>query len=168
MNNCDVINAMAAPDIEAQSFDALSSVSRLAAAMRNRANVLRIAGSLFTLNRSLGSFLNNVHDIMSGKKSAPQGTSNELPTPERMSSVSDNLGHTYRIIDYICELSRRAKLTNNSLTAGQLKTLHKHGEELLDLVDWVETLANPKALDAVFARAQREKESGEVYDLSQV
>ncbi len=169
MNNCEVINAFEASDIEAKSFDALSLASSLARATRNRANTLRIAFSLFSLNRNLIGFLNEAHAIMEGKKKAALvASSPESVTPERMKTVADNLEHVYRIIDYIYESSKRARLTNNSLTAGSLSSLRHHGEELLDIADWFELMADPKQFSGDFERAKQEKELGELYDLSQV
>jgi hypothetical protein len=166
MTNCDVMNALAASNIEAKSFDVLSSVSRLAAIARNRANVLRIANSLFRLNRSMTTFLDEIHAIMAGKKPAPQP--HEQTSPEAMRTTADNLEHICRTIQYIVELSRRARLTNNSLTAGSLNSLSRRADELLDFADWLETIANPKEFKTAFERAKGERARGEVYELSQV
>jgi hypothetical protein len=166
MKNCEVINAFDASDIEAKSFDALSLASSLAKATKNRAHTLRIAYSLFSLNRNLIGFLNETHAIMDGKKKVAPPT--ESVTPQRMKTVADNLEHIYRIIEYIYESAKRARLTNNSLTAGSLNSLRRHGEELLDIADWLELMADPKQFKDAFERAEQEKELGETYDLSQV
>jgi hypothetical protein len=166
MTNCDVISRFAASNIEAKSFDVLSSVSSLAASVKNRANVLRMAGSLFSLNRTVTKFLDESHEIMSGKKAVEKPK--EATTPEAMRTTADNLEQIHRTIRYILELSRRARLTNNSLTAGSLTSLARHSDELLDFADWLETVADPKGVKGVFERAKRERDIGEVYDISQV
>jgi len=166
MSNCEVMNALEASNIEVQSFNVLSSVSSLAAVARSRANVLRVASSLYTMNRSLTKFLELTHAIMSGKKSVP--APKEPPSPETMKTTADNLEHAYRMIQYVGELSKRAQLTNNSLTAGSLRSLGRHADELLDFADWLEAVANPKEYKGAFERAKRERDMGEVYDLSQV
>lgn len=167
MTNCDVMRAFAASNIEAKSFDMLSSVSSLAAAAKNKANVLRIASSFYSMNRSLTKFLDESHAVMSGKK-AVSSPPQEPPTPETMRTTADNLEHVYRTIQYIAELSKRARITNYSLIAGSLNSLVRRAEELADFADWLETVADPKEFKNAFDRANREKEMGEVYDLSQV
>jgi hypothetical protein len=166
MTNCDFITRFAASNIEAKSFDVLSSVSSLAASVKNRANVLRVAKSLYTLNRTLAKFLDESHEMMSGKKPVPQPT--EPSTPHAMRTTADNFEQIHRMLQYIGELGRRARLTNNSLTAGSLKSLLRHSEELLDFADWLETVADPKGVKGVFERAKQERDKGEVYDLTHV
>jgi len=82
--------------------------------------------------------------------------------------VVDNLDHVTRMIDYLSEMMRRAGLANNSLTAGSLLKFQGYSEPLKDLVDWLDALAKREQLDAIFERAKRERERGEVVDLAQI
>jgi hypothetical protein len=167
MNNCDVMNAFAASDIEAKSFSVLATASKVAAAAKNRAHTWRLAGILWSMNRDLANLVDGVHKILSGETVAP-APKQESNTPQEMRTTADNLEHITRTIDYILELSRRARLTNNSLTAGSLNSLSRYNEELRDFADWIETLSDPKYSANAFDRAKREKEAGEIYDLSRV
>ena len=166
MNNCEVLNAFGTYELESQFYGVLSLASRLAANAKNRANTVKIAYGLFTMDRDLSNFLNNVHAMMEGKKAVPPAS--EPITRERMIATAENLEHLYRVIDYIHEAARRARLTNNSLTAGSLNSLKHNSEELLDFAHWVELLMEPQQVKTIFDRAAQEKESGEIYDLSQV
>ncbi|HTZ97607.1 MAG TPA: hypothetical protein VMB18_14495 [Terriglobales bacterium] len=166
MDNCQVLKTFGSPDVESRVYGVLSDASGLAAHARNHTNILRIAVRLYNLNRSLILFLNQVHDILEGRKKPV--TTGEPPTPEQLKATADSMEHVYRIIDYIYESGRCARLTNNRLTAGSLHSLKKHSEELLDLADWLETTLNAKYNNAAFTRASQEKESGDIYDLSEV
>lgn len=169
MTNCEVINAFGTSNLDVKSFDMLSLASRLAAATINRANTLRLAYSFYSLNRSLLDFLDESHAIIQGKEKPPaSGAAPEPTTPERMRITADNMENVHRMIEYIYELGKRARLTNNSLTAGSLESLRRNGEELLDFADWLELMADPNQHKSVFERAEQEKESGEMYDLTQV
>jgi hypothetical protein len=166
MHNCEVLNAFGTYDLDAQVYGVLSVASQLAADVKNKANRVRLAVWLFNFDRKLAAFLDEVHALVEGKKTVPSG--GEPVTPETLKVTAENLAHGARIIDYIYEQSRRAGLTNSTLTAASLRSLRKHNEELIDLVDWLVQLAEPKPVNEAFARAALEKESGEVYDLSQV
>jgi len=161
-----IANAFGTYDWDAQVYEALSVASRVAASVKNRANVLRLAYRLYVLSNSLNVFLDTVHATMEGRK--PVDPNAEPLTPERLKSTADNLIHLHRTIEYIYEGLRRVGLTNNSLTAGSLRSINKNGPELLDLADWLELLASPKEFEAIFERAEHERESGELYDIDQV
>lgn len=167
MNNCDVASRFAASNIEAKSFDILSSVSSLASALKNRANLLRLASSFYSMNRGLSKFLDESYAIMSGER-IPEIKKEFPTTPQSMRTTAENLEHVYRTIQYVGEISRRARLTNNSLTAGSLNSLVRRSEELLDFADWIEMMADPKGVKETFDRAKEERDRGEIYDMSSV
>jgi hypothetical protein len=73
-----------------------------------------------------------------------------------------------RNIDYIHESGRRVGLTNNSLTAGSLKSLVERREGILDVADWLDASLKTDENAAILARARRERESGQTVDLDQV
>ena len=72
------------------------------------------------------------------------------------------------MIDSIYECSRRAGLTNNSVASMPLRKMRAHSEELLSLVDWLELVAQKDEVQAIFARSNREKEMGDLFDIEQV
>jgi hypothetical protein len=166
MNNCEVLNALGNYDFESRAFDAVSLVSSLAAKAKSRTSSFVLAYALYSANRKLTTVLDDFHDVLEGKKPAPEADTSI--TRERIVSTADNFEYCSRAIEYIYESARRARLTNNSITAGHLASLRKHGEEALDIANWLETVADSEYVKKVFDRAEKEKDSGEVYDLSQV
>jgi len=169
MTNCEVINAFGTARLESEVYDNLSLAARLASAVKSGTSRIRVALWLRDFDRKLINFLEGFHAIMEGRKAAPASKADdEPPTPQRIRTTADNIEHMYRIIDTIYESARRARLTNFSLTAGSLQSLKHNSEELLDIAEWLETFVDPKHYNAAFERAEREKEAGELYDLSHV
>lgn len=162
----EVIRALDSPEWNADFYGALSSISRLAAAVKSKVNVLRVAYSLNSLNRSLKSLFVKADAAMDGKL-APE-LMGEVPTPQRLLDASDKLMKASRDIAYLYELLRRVGLTNNSLTAGNLKRVWAYRERIEDLADWFELTAQSDEVNAIFDRASREKERGEIFDLERV
>jgi NADPH:quinone reductase-like Zn-dependent oxidoreductase len=151
---------------DAKIYGVLSSTSSLVVAVRNRANVVRIAYSLYKINKTLAETFSNMYERLEGKRPVEPVT--EPVTPQRLHEVADNVDRLARMLEYLCEQMKRARLTNNSLTAGSLYGIQKRVEEIKDVADWFETAAQSDEVNAVFDRAQGEKERGEVFDLSQV
>ncbi len=56
---------------------------------------------------------------------------------------------------------------NNSLTAASVRGLQRHVEAIGNLADWFDLAAQPESINELFAIADREKERGELVDLSQ-
>ncbi len=166
MNNCQVLNALGSAEFESRAFDLVSLASGLAAKAKSRTSSLALSYSLFKLNRKIATVLDDFHDMLEGKKPAP--APDATVTREQMLTTADTFDYCHRAVEYIYEGARRARLTNNSLTAGNLASLRKRGEELLDIAVWLETIADEEFVKTTFDRAELEKESGEIYDLSQV
>lgn len=142
----------------------VSTLAKLAAAAKNRAQVLQIAMKLRTTNRNIQKLLDLLREVESGKK--PLVSKDERIYPQQFQNVVDNLDHVTRMIDYLYEMMRRARLTNNSLTATGLRTLHSYNEPLKDLVDWLDALAKTEQIEAIFGRAKRERKRGELFALA--
>ncbi len=162
-NSIILIQAMDSPEWNADVYGALSSLSRLAAAVRNRGTVIRLAYSLHTANRSLGSLFEKVEAAMSGRlKADPEA---EVPTPQRLLDSADKLMKLSRDIAYIYELLRRVGLLNNSLIAGSLAKFASYRGQIEDLADWFGLMAQSDEVKAIFERALVEREQGEILDL---
>ncbi len=142
----------------------VSALAKLAAAAKNRAQVIQIAVKLRTANRSIEKLLELVREVESGKKLPV--SKGEPMSSRQFQNVVDSLDYLTRMIDYLCEMMRRAGLTNNSLTANGVRTLHSYSEPLKDLFDWLDTLAKPEKIEAIFDRAKRERKRGELFDLA--
>lgn len=161
-----VISNLGTHNWNARVYDVLALASRLAAAVKNRSNVLRIAYSLHDLNKTVEKFIGTVNSAMTGElKSDPNA---EAVTPETLRSNADNFESLYRTLDYIVEGSRRAGLTNNSLTAASVRGLQKNLEAIGNLADWFDLASQPEAINQIFETAEREKERGDLIDLARV
>lgn len=150
----------------AELHGALSVVSRLALSVKKRANVIHVAAFLRTTNRKLRLLFDTIDAAVEGKI-APDPNAEPL-TPQKIHQVASEVEQLAHVIDYVYESLRRVGLTNNSLTAGQLRAFHGYHEPLLDLADWIELAAQSEQVEAIFKRAAEERERGEVADLQRV
>lgn len=169
MDNCNVkvLNALCSDDFESRTFDVVSLISSLAAKAKSRTSVISFSFSLYKLNRKIASSLGGLHEVLEGRK-APSSCSDEPISRQRILAIADNFDFCHRAIECIYEGARRARMTNNSRIAGNLLCLRKFGDEMQDIAMWLETLADEAGVKKIFDRAEQEKESGEIYDLSQV
>lgn len=158
-----VIQRLGSQEFNAELYDSVSLTAKLAAAVANRAQVMRIAYSLHKANRSIKTMLDSVDNILAGKESAKFEAGES--SPFQTQNVIENLAHISRMLDYTSEMMKRARLTNNSLTAGALKKLQDNGESIKDLLDWFDAASKPEELQKVFNRAKEERESGDLVDL---
>jgi hypothetical protein len=161
-----VVQTINSPEWNADFYGALSSVSRLAVAVKNKANVLKLAYALRNGNRSLKALFDQVDAVMDG--TAMPLAEAEMPSPQRLFDTADTLMKLSRDIDYIYELLRCVGLTNNSLMAGSLAAFHQYRGRLEDLADWLELAAQSDDVRTIFERASAERERGEIVDLERV
>lgn len=161
-----VISNLGTHNWNARVYDTLALASRLAAAVKNRSNVLRIAYSLHDLNKTVEQFIDTVNSAMNGELK-PNPTA-EAVTPETLRSNADNFENLYRTLEYILEGSRRAGLTNNSLTAASVRGLQKHLDAIGNLADWFDLASQPEEVGKIFDRAKQEKERGDLIDLARI
>jgi hypothetical protein len=161
-----VISNLGMHNWNARVYDTLALASRLAAAVKNRSNVVRIAYSLHDLNKTVDKFIGTVNSAMNGELEPDPNA--EAVTPETLRSNADNFENLYRTLDYIVEGSRRVGLTNNSLTAASVRGLQKNLEAIGNLADWFDLASQPEAINQIFEMAQHEKERGDLIDLARV
>lgn len=160
------IATLTSAEFQNEVYGTVSVATRLAAAVTNRAHVMRVALYLHRTNRSVKSLLDLVDDILSGKRTVE--LTDQAATPQKMQELADNIEYLVRIMEYQYEAMRRVRLTNNSLTAQSLQTFHSNMEPLKDLADWIDVSAKPEEIDSVFARAKAETERGEIYELKRI
>jgi hypothetical protein len=161
-----VIQALDSPEWNADVYGALSSLSRLSAAVSNKATVIHLAYNLYGANRTLRSLFEKVDAAMNGGLRSDPGA--ETPTPQKLLDMSDKLLKLTRDIDYVYESLRRVGLTNNSLTAGNLAKFRAYREQIEDLADWFELSAQSDEVKAIFDRASAERARGEIFDLERI
>jgi len=161
-----VIENLGTYNWNARVYNVLALASQMAAAVKSRGNVMRLAYHLRSLNNHVSEFIGIVNDAMEGKRKPDPNT--DSVTAQTIRSSADNLEQMYHTLDYIVEGARRAGLTNNSLTAGSVRGIQRNLEAIANLADWFDLAAQPEAVSEIFQRAKQEKDRGELVDLSQV
>jgi hypothetical protein len=166
MTDATLVLSAIEPGMGVSALRSLSETSALAAAVKRRANVLLIAWNLRKVDKTLNDFLARTYGIIEGRVQVEPPA--EPITPQQVEGMIDTLDMIARMIDSTHESMRRVGLTNNSLTAGSLQSLVRHREGVLDLGDWFDAFIRTEETAAAFARANRERELGQVVDLNQV
>jgi hypothetical protein len=148
----------------ADVYGAMALASQLSALVKNRALTIRLAYYFWRLNSILGDFFVDVRKAI--KAGAPKDQA--LATPERVLEMAQDLRKVHRTIEHIYGCAKRAGLTNNSLTAGALKSVCNYNEDVLELAELLELSLKPELVESIYDRARAERERGEVFDLSEV
>ncbi len=168
MNTSDVIlDNFRSYEWNARMYGVLSAASRVAATVKNRTNVIKLAYRLRTLNKLVTDIVDNVNAGMEGKLPPPAKDEKPL-TPQQIREQADRFEHLHRMLEYIYESLRRVGLTNNSLTAASLSSIHRHTDAIANFADWLDLASQPEQVESLFTRAKQEKERGELIDLAQV
>lgn len=170
---CAALATFGSDEWNAKLYDSLSAASRLVLDMKTHSQVVSFAFFLWRLNGRLESFSEAMKKISEGELPAAQQANisqqaSEPYTPERGQNAARQLEELSRLLAYIYEQSQRRRLTNNSLTAGQLSRLNKHAQCILDLSDWLHVLTQPEEIEGIFNRAIADKERADIFDISQV
>lgn len=160
-----VISSLGTYNWNARLYNVLALSSQLAAAIKNRGSVFRVAYHLRNLNNSLAEFVTIVNETMEGKRKVDPNA--DPVTAGTLRSTADNLEQMYRTLDYVVEGARRAGLANNSLTSGSVSGIQRNLDSIASLADWFDLAAQPEAVNEIFANAKREREQGELMDLAQ-
>jgi hypothetical protein len=166
MTTATLVLAAIEPELRIGALDGLAFTSALAAAVKRRSNAISIALQFRKADREIKNLLDRVNGIIEGRITI--ATPDDPVTRPQIDGLINSLDMIARNIDYIHESSRRVGLTNNSLTAGSLKSLVAHREGILDVADWLDASLKTDENAAILARASRERELGQTIDLDQV
>lgn len=158
-----VIQSIQAENWYADLYGALSLAYRLAALIKSKAAVIRLARHVRDLDDILNRFFKDMHAVM--KKGAPKDTDT---SPERLAEAVQGLQKLHSMLNRFHQAFKLARLTNNSLLAAHLDSINKHNENLVELLELLELSAQPDVIDSIYNRAHREKSRGEIFDLSEV
>ena len=161
-----MVSTLQSLDGNADFYEALSSFSRLANLVKVKAHTFSVVYFFRQTNRILDSMFEKVQTAMEGK-TAPDPTAGPVTEIKLRQSV-DDLMRLHNMIQYVYEMSRRAGLANNRLTANGLLKMRANSERILDLVDWLELMMQTAEVQAIFERGRHEEQAGEVSLLEQV
>ncbi len=152
----------------ADVYGSLSVAFQIAALVKHRAQVIRVAFIVRRFSNSVGDSIDLLHAVMQGKAVPPSDSSSEPMTPERGQNAVRMLRDLSNAMDEIYDKAKWHGLTNYSLVAGSFLKLQGQAERILEIADWLELILEPESIESLFDRARAEQEQGEVYNLSQV
>jgi hypothetical protein len=147
----------------ADVYGAMALASRLSSLVKNRVETVKLAYALRRLNSTLFKFFDEIHKGI--ERGMPKGLD---VTPERILEASETLLKLHGILDKFYEVCKGARLTNNSLLAGTLRSINHHNDEVLELSDLLKLSLQPEVIQSIYNRAEAEKERGDIFDLSEV
>jgi len=159
-----VLTSIGSDQWDAEVYAVLSIASRLAALVKSRAQTVQLAYQFWRLNSTLANFFREVRDRMEGKHEL----STSPVTPERVEEAIRGLRQVHLKIETLYEAARRARLTNNSVLAMPLRSIHTYGDEILELRGLLEAFQNSEGRPGVFDRPAQERARGEISDLTEV
>jgi hypothetical protein len=147
---------------DADVYSAIALASRLSALVKSRAALIKFAFQLRKLNSSLSNFFVGVRSaIEKGDEAADV-------TPERIQEADQALKKLHGTLKALYIVCKRYGLTNSSITAGQLNSMAKYADDVLELEELLQLSLSPEIVQAIYRRAESERERGEVFELSQV
>jgi hypothetical protein len=157
-----VLTVIGTDQWDAEVYAVLSMASRLAALVKTRAQTMRLAYFFWRLNSILGNFFQEIRRILeSNQPAAPI-------TPEQIEDSIRGLRQMHIKIETLYEAGRRARLTNNSVLAMPLRSLHTYSDDILELAELLEAYQASDGVSAVFDRSAQERARGEIFDLSEI
>ena len=132
--------------------------------MKSRAQTIKLAYQFWRLNNALAILFKEVRDRMDGKHEL---SATSVP-PERVEGAIRGLRQIHIKIETLYEAARRVRLTNNSLLAMPLRSIHTYSDDVLELAELLEAFQHSEGVQAVFDRSAQERARGEIYDLTEV
>jgi hypothetical protein len=160
------LNSFSGDKWDAEVYGSLSIASQISVMVKSRAQTLKLIWFLRILNKKLDNMFDGIREAMEGKRS--DVPTDDLTLEQRAAKLRFSLQELHRVLSEVYRVARRAGLTNSSLTASTLNKLREHDEEIVDLIEWVELVANPVPLEELFERAEREAKTEQPLDLSKV
>jgi hypothetical protein len=147
----------------ADLYGAMSLAYRLSALVKNRAAAIKLVYHIRHLDSILEKFFKDIHNAM--KKGVPKALDS---SPERIAEAAQSLRKLHAILNKFHQACKIARLTNNSLMAGHIHNINSYNEEVLELIELLDLSLHREVIDSIYNRAKRERESGEIFDLSEV
>ncbi|MGD1101783.1 MAG: hypothetical protein ABSA59_06915 [Terriglobia bacterium] len=158
-----VLNSFGNDRWNADVYDIMALASRLSSLVKDRSKTINIVYRLFSLNSKLNELFKELYARLEGRIRDDGSI-----TPEQVQDAIHSLLKLHGLLEILFEVGRRSRLTNNSLTAGLLNSIHVYSEEMLELAQVVELARDKNHLNAIYERASKEREHGDVFDVSQV
>jgi hypothetical protein len=149
---------------DAKVYAVVSMAARLSALVKNRAQTFHLAFQFWRLNSALSGFFDEIRDVMEGKKKSTATPA----TPEQIEDGIRSLRKAHVMLETLYESARRSRLTNNSLIAMPLRSVHTYSDDILELAQLLEAFQSKDGVEAAFDRSAQERARGEIYNLAEV
>lgn len=147
----------------ADMYGAMSLALRLSSLVKDRVAAAKLAYQIRRLDSILSKFFKEIDRAI--EKGMPKGRD---VTPESVMEASESLRKLHNMLGKFYESCRRARLTNNSLMAGTIRSIYNYSDEVLELSELLELSIQPGIVKSIYKRAEAEKERGVLFDLSEV
>ncbi|MGO8785864.1 MAG: hypothetical protein ACLQVL_00590 [Terriglobia bacterium] len=147
----------------ADLYGAMSLAYRLSALVKNRAAAIKLVYHVRHLDSILEKLFKDIHTAMK------KGVSKDIDSsPESIAEAAQSLRKLHAILNKFQQACKIARLSNNSLMAGHIHNINNYNEEILELIELIDLSLHPAVIDSIYSRAKRERERGEIFDLSEV
>lgn len=163
--DCVVLNMFGSDEWNARAYGSLSVASNVSARIKPNTQTLAMRKLLVNLNSTLDRFFADIRAAMEGKVPAEPA---EQSTPEMIAKSAAMLKDLDQVLSRTYHRAEHMGLTNRAWTAGPLRTLREHIDELQDLREWFEMISDIRPVNELFERADREAHSEPAFDLSKV
>lgn len=160
----DVIHVLAANEGRQRAKESLTVASRVNSSIHR---ITRLGLRYLTFARDAWRLDSVLKDFVTALYEPPRnaGTTAHSFSHEEVESALSDLRDLCDKIDELYISARKKKLTNAKFVGAAFNSIKTRGEELRDVVDWMDAAFDPET-DKHFANALRDLESGEVFDLS--
>jgi len=159
-----VLSSFGSDQWDAETYAVLSLAARLSSLVKTRSQAIRLAYQMWRLNSMLAGFFEAVSNVFEGRVSP----STTPVTPEQIEDSIRTLRKMHAALETLYEAAKRSQLTNHSLIAMPLRSMHTYSDEILELAELLELCQAPEQVQAIFDRSSKEREQGDIYDLAQI
>jgi hypothetical protein len=161
--NSYMFSAISLPMFDVWNADAFSVASfalRVSTAFRSHASSITITARLWKLDGAIADLLAKIYaGVNSGKKADP-------PTEESVRAALSALRTICAATDTIYQAAKVSGHTNGWFAGAALNSIKVRSEELLDVVEAVETGMDDPRIDGIFEKSLAELEGGETIKMS--
>ncbi len=149
------------PALSAEARETESLSKRVSGAVRDQLWVMALTRLVWKLDSKLADFLNSFYKgVTSGTAPAAPPTEGQIREAIRI------LRSIWTANDEMYRKARTSGLTNRRFIGTALNSIRMRSEEILDIVETIETALDDRTVDGIFEKARAEFERGETIDIS--
>ena len=159
----DVVVDYVGTDVwNATAYRVLSVAYKVSASVRNHVAAAKMAHLLWSFDRLLTGFLEEIYTKAESGYKPP-----EPVTPEQIAAAIQTLRQIHRAVERIYVALKAVGMANRSLIGGPLGSLRLRADDILDLAESLELAVNPD-VDSIFEKSLEELKRGQTFDLESI